>query len=42
MAIVSGFNHASFTVSDMDRSLLFYRDLLGMTLEADRELQAPH
>ncbi len=42
MAIVSGFNHASFTVSDMDRSLAFYRDLLGMTLEADRELQAPH
>jgi len=42
MAIVSGFNHASFTVSDMDRSLAFYRDFLGMTLEADRELQAPH
>lgn len=42
MAIVSGFNHASFTVSDMDRSLAFYRDLLGMTLEADREIQGPH
>ncbi len=42
MATVSAFNHASFTVSDMDASLQFYRDLLGMKVEADREIQGPH
>ncbi|MCL5108781.1 MAG: VOC family protein [Chloroflexi bacterium] len=29
-------NHTSFTVSDMDRSLAFFRDLLGMELISDR------
>ncbi|MHB1133799.1 MAG: VOC family protein [Chloroflexota bacterium] len=29
-------NHTSFTVSDMDRSLAFYRDLLGFELVNDR------
>jgi lactoylglutathione lyase len=42
MTFIKGFNHVSFTVSDMGRSLAFYRDLLGMTLEADREIQGPH
>jgi len=31
----TGIHHASFTVSDMDRSIAFYRDLLGMTLTWD-------
>jgi len=42
MTILRGFNHVSFTVGDMDRSLAFYRDLLGMTVEADREVHGPH
>jgi len=42
MTMIKSFNHVSFTVSDMDRSLVFYRDLLGMTVEADRELHGPH
>jgi catechol 2,3-dioxygenase-like lactoylglutathione lyase family enzyme len=29
-------HHTSFTVSDMDRSLAFYRDLLGMRLIGDQ------
>ncbi|MDA8218962.1 MAG: VOC family protein [Dehalococcoidales bacterium] len=29
-------NHTSFTVGDMDRSIAFYRDLLGMELISDR------
>jgi lactoylglutathione lyase len=29
-------NHTSFTVGDMDRSLAFYRDLLGMEVISDR------
>jgi glyoxylase I family protein len=28
-------HHASFTVSDMDRSIAFYRDILGMELTWD-------
>ena len=31
----TGIHHASFTVSDMDRSIAFYRDVLGMTLTWD-------
>ena len=36
---LTGISHTSFTVSDMDRSLAFYRDLLGMvqTLEIERQ-----
>lgn len=29
-------NHTSFTVSNMERSLAFYRDLLGMEVISDR------
>jgi glyoxylase I family protein len=31
----SGIHHASFTVSNMDRSIAFYRDILGMELTWD-------
>ena len=31
---VSGLNHVTLAVSDLDRSLAFYRDLLGFTLRA--------
>ena len=31
----SGIHHASFTVSSMDRSIAFYRDILGMELTWD-------
>lgn len=34
MARVSGLNHVTLAVSDLDRSLAFYRDLLGMALRA--------
>jgi len=30
--MIIGTNHTSFTVSDVERSLAFYRDLLGMEL----------
>jgi glyoxylase I family protein len=34
----SGIHHASFTVSDMDRSIAFYRDVLGMELTWDSKV----
>lgn len=30
--MITGVNHTSFTVSDVERSIAFYRDLLGMEL----------
>jgi lactoylglutathione lyase len=33
---VAGFIHAGITVSDMERSLVFYRDLLGLSVVTDR------
>ncbi len=30
--MITTVNHTSFTVSDLDRSIAFYRDLLGMEL----------
>ncbi len=33
-------NHTSFTVSDMDRSVAFYRDLLGMEVISERTAPA--
>ena len=30
--MITSVNHTSFTVSDLDRSIFFYRDLLGMDL----------
>jgi len=33
--MISGIHHTSFTVSDMERSIAFYRDLLGMKVTWD-------
>ena len=40
--MLSGFHHSSFTVSDVDRSLAFYRDLLGLTVVADMQPDADY
>jgi len=37
MAEVEGLHHTCFTVSDLERSLAFYRDLLGCEVVARRE-----
>jgi lactoylglutathione lyase len=42
MASVTGFFHGGITVRDMDRSLVFYRDGLGLDQEFDRILDAPY
>lgn len=42
MAQVTGFFHGGITVRDMDRSLVFYRDGLGLEQEFDRILDAPY
>ena len=34
---VLGFHHTSFTVSDLDRSVAFYQDVLGMDVVAQLE-----
>jgi lactoylglutathione lyase len=39
---VTGFFHGGITVADMDRSLVFYRDGLGLDVEFDRMLDAPY
>lgn len=39
---VTGFFHGGITVSDMDRSLAFYRDGLGFEIEVDWILEAPY
>ena len=39
---VAGFHHTSFTVSDMERSLAFYRDLLELRVVVDRVADAPY
>lgn len=33
--MVNGIHHASFTVSDMERSIAFYRDILGLKVVWD-------
>jgi catechol 2,3-dioxygenase-like lactoylglutathione lyase family enzyme len=38
---ISGLNHTSFTVSSLERSIAFYRDVLGLELEATWERNAP-
>lgn len=35
-------NHFSITVSDLDRSLTFYRDLLGLPVKQIGEVDAPY
>lgn len=42
MAAVTGFFHGGITVRDLDRSLVFYRDGLGLELEFDRLLDGPY
>jgi catechol 2,3-dioxygenase-like lactoylglutathione lyase family enzyme len=39
---VEGFFHAGITVSDMDASIVFYRDLLGFQLETDVIVDDPY
>lgn len=39
MSLVHGVHHVSRTVSDMDRSLHFYRDLLGLRVVLDTEMR---
>jgi catechol 2,3-dioxygenase-like lactoylglutathione lyase family enzyme len=36
------FNHVSITVADLDRSLAFYRDLLGLKVKQVGEVDAPY
>ncbi|HKZ91925.1 MAG TPA: VOC family protein, partial [Candidatus Limnocylindrales bacterium] len=42
MGSITGFFHGGITVSDMDRSLPFYRDGLGLEIEFDRILDGPY
>jgi lactoylglutathione lyase len=42
MAAVTGFFHGGITVSDMERSLGFYRDGLGLEVAWDRILDGPY
>ena len=42
MANVTGFFHGGITVRDMDRSLEFYRDGLGLDVAWDRILDGPY
>ena len=37
--MIRGIHHTSRTVGDMDRSLAFYRDLLGMEVAVDTEMR---
>lgn len=38
---VLGFHHTGFTVSDLERSVMFYRDILGLELLAELESSSP-
>jgi catechol 2,3-dioxygenase-like lactoylglutathione lyase family enzyme len=42
MARITGFFHGGITVSDMDRSLRFYHDGLGLEVLFDRLLDGPY
>ena len=37
MAAVNGLHHTCYTVSDLDRSVAFYRDLLGCDVSSTQE-----
>ncbi|MBI3973150.1 MAG: VOC family protein [Chloroflexi bacterium] len=41
-AVLQGFHHSGFTVSDMERSLAFYRDVLGLPVVADMQPEADY
>jgi catechol 2,3-dioxygenase-like lactoylglutathione lyase family enzyme len=40
--MLKSWHHTSFTVSDMERSLAFYRDLLGLRVTADMQPEADY
>ena len=42
MGQVTGFFHGGVTVSDMDRSLRFYRDGLELEMEFDKKVDGPY
>ena len=42
MAGITGFFHGGITVKDMETSLAFYRDGLGLALNFDRILDGPY
>jgi lactoylglutathione lyase len=42
MGKVTGFFHGGITVKDMEKSLDFYRDGLGLTVHIDRILDGPY
>jgi catechol 2,3-dioxygenase-like lactoylglutathione lyase family enzyme len=37
--VIGGFHHFGLTCADADRSIAFYRDVFGMTLVADRQVE---
>lgn len=37
--MIVGIHHTALTVSDMERSLAFYRDLFGLDVQSDREVE---
>jgi catechol 2,3-dioxygenase-like lactoylglutathione lyase family enzyme len=39
--MIKGIHHPGIGVRDMETSLRFYRDLLGLTVSADMELEGP-
>lgn len=39
---IIGADHTSYTVSDLDRSLTFYRDVLGLELLWQRDIDNPY
>jgi catechol 2,3-dioxygenase-like lactoylglutathione lyase family enzyme len=39
MAKITDFHHASFTVADMDRSVRFYRDVMGFEFMFERDVE---
>ena len=39
---VVGFAHAGLAVADLQRALAFYRDLLGLEVEAEYQIDAPY
>jgi catechol 2,3-dioxygenase-like lactoylglutathione lyase family enzyme len=40
--VITGVFHAGVTVSDLDRSLVFYRDGLGLDVELETAFEAPY
>jgi len=39
MADITGAHHTSFTIADLDRSLAFFRDRLGLEVVSTREIE---